>query len=83
MTDRSSRLLIIPEIGETGQEKVSNARMLLVGAVGLGCPLAYNFTAAGVGRIGIVDNDNVKRSNLQRQILRRSASLNVNRPTKH
>ena len=66
---RYSRHLIMPEVGMTGQKKLKKASVLCVGAGGLGSPLAFYLTAAGVGRIGIVDFDVVDFSNLQRQIL--------------
>ena len=66
---RYSRHLIMPEVGMTGQIKLKKASVLCVGAGGLGSPLAFYLTAAGVGRIGIVDFDVVDFSNLQRQIL--------------
>jgi molybdopterin/thiamine biosynthesis adenylyltransferase/rhodanese-related sulfurtransferase len=61
--------LRVPEIGEAGQIALAKARVLIVGAGGLGSPLAYYLTAAGVGEIGIIDPDVVDESNLQRQIL--------------
>jgi len=67
--ERYSRHIILEELGGTGQEKIKNAKVLIVGAGGLGSPLAYYLAAAGVGHLGIVDNDVVDRSNLQRQIL--------------
>jgi sulfur-carrier protein adenylyltransferase/sulfurtransferase len=66
---RYSRHFILPEVGEAGQGKLLDARVLLIGAGGLGSPTAYYLAAAGVGTIGIVDDDVVDRSNLQRQIL--------------
>ena len=66
---RYSRHLIMPEVGMSGQKKLKKASVLCVGAGGLGSPLAFYLTAAGVGRIGIVDFDVVDFSNLQRQIL--------------
>lgn len=66
---RYSRHLIMPEVGMQGQKKLKRASVLCVGAGGLGSPLAFYLTAAGVGRIGIVDFDVVDFSNLQRQIL--------------
>lgn len=66
---RYSRHLIIPEVGEEGQRKLLDSRVLLLGAGGLGSPAAFYLAAAGVGTIGIIDSDVVDRSNLQRQIL--------------
>ncbi|MBK8492348.1 MAG: molybdopterin-synthase adenylyltransferase MoeB [Saprospirales bacterium] len=65
---RYSRHLILPGVGPSGQEKLKNAKVLVVGAGGLGCPVLLYLAAAGVGRIGIVDSDQVEVSNLQRQI---------------
>lgn len=67
--ERYSRHFILPEVGEPGQAKLLSSRVLLVGAGGLGSPAAYYLAAAGVGTLGIVDNDVVDMSNLQRQIL--------------
>lgn len=67
--DRYSRQIMLPEIGIEGQEKLSKASVLIVGLGGLGSPVAFYLTAAGVGRIGLCDNDRVSISNLQRQIL--------------
>ena len=66
---RYSRHLIIPEVGVDGQVKLKQAKVLLVGAGGLGSPLALYLAAAGVGRLGVVDFDVVDASNLQRQVL--------------
>ena len=66
---RYSRHLIMPEVGMTGQKKLKQASILLIGAGGLGSPLAMYLAAAGVGRIGLVDYDIVDFSNLQRQII--------------
>jgi adenylyltransferase/sulfurtransferase len=66
---RYSRHLILPEVGLEGQKKLKNASVLLVGAGGLGSPLAMYLAAAGVGRLGLVDFDVVDESNLQRQLL--------------
>jgi adenylyltransferase/sulfurtransferase len=66
---RYGRHLIIPEVGLEGQRRLKSASVLIIGAGGLGSPLAFYLTAAGVGRIGIVDFDVVDLSNLQRQIL--------------
>ena len=67
--ERYSRHLLRPEVGEKGQERLLNARVLLLGAGGLGAPAALYLAAAGVGTIGIVDNDTVDASNLQRQVI--------------
>ena len=66
---RYSRHFLLPEVGEAGQAKLLDAKVLLIGAGGLGSPTAYYLAAAGIGTIGIVDDDTVDRSNLQRQIL--------------
>src|SRR5256885_10554368 len=66
---RYSRHLLIPEVGETGQAKLLKSKVLLIGAGGLGSPAGLYLAAAGVGRIGIVDDDVVDESNLQRQVL--------------
>ena len=66
---RYSKQIMIPEIGLAGQEKLKQARVLIVGAGGLGCPVLQYLTAAGIGRIGIVEFDKVDETNLQRQVL--------------
>jgi adenylyltransferase/sulfurtransferase len=66
---RYSRHLILPEVGEQGQQKLLQGKVLLIGAGGLGCPTALYLAAAGIGKIGLVDADVVDKSNLQRQVL--------------
>jgi adenylyltransferase/sulfurtransferase len=73
--ERYSRHLLLPEIGMEGQVKLKSSSVLLIGAGGLGSPLALYLAAAGIGHIGIVDADVVDESNLQRQILHGTASL--------
>src|ERR1017187_9051734 len=66
---RYSRHLILPEVGMEGQLKLKNAKVLMVGAGGLGAPLGLYLAAAGIGRIGVVDFDVVDFTNLQRQVI--------------
>jgi len=66
---RYSRHIVLPEVGGIGQKQINRASVLVVGAGGLGSPVAFYLAAAGVGKIGIVDDDVVDMSNLQRQIL--------------
>lgn len=66
---RYNRQMMLPEIGEIGQEKLKNAKVLVIGAGGLGCPILQYLATAGVGTIGIVDFDKIEIHNLHRQIL--------------
>jgi len=72
---RYSRHLLLPEVGVEGQRKLKAAKVLCVGAGGLGAPLAFYLAAAGVGNLGLVDFDNVEESNLQRQIIHSTADV--------
>jgi adenylyltransferase/sulfurtransferase len=73
--ERYSRHIILPEVGGKGQRKLLAAKVLLVGAGGLGSPAGLYLAAAGVGTIGVVDSDAVELSNLQRQVLHSTADL--------
>ena len=75
--DRYSRHLRLPQVGVAGQHRLGDARVLLVGAGGLGSPAAFYLAAAGVGTLRIVDDDRVERSNLQRQILHRDDGIGL------
>src|ERR1700716_149415 len=75
--ERYSRHLLLPEVGVEGQQKLLDARVLLLGAGGLGSPAALYPAAAGVGTLGIVDDDEVDLSNLQRQVIHSSERIGV------
>src|SRR5271170_3722411 len=75
--DRYSRHLLIPEIGIEGQQKLLDAKVLLLGAGGLGSPTALYLASAGVGTLGIVDDDVVDLSNLQRQVIHNSERIGI------
>ncbi|MGA1226002.1 MAG: molybdopterin-synthase adenylyltransferase MoeB [Tamlana sp.] len=77
--DRYNRHIILSKIGQAGQDKLSKAKVLVVGAGGLGCPILQYIAAAGVGTLGIIDFDVVEKSNLQRQILFGTSSLGQNK----
>jgi adenylyltransferase/sulfurtransferase len=76
---RYNRQLILPEIGTAGQEKLKQAKVLVIGAGGLGCPVLQYLVAAGVGHIGIADDDVVDATNLHRQVLYSMADLGRNK----
>src|SRR5690348_17707046 len=73
--ERYARHLILDEVGEEGQAKLMAARVLVVGAGGLGSPLLLYLAAAGIGTLGIIDDDSVDLSNLQRQIVHPTARI--------
>jgi molybdopterin/thiamine biosynthesis adenylyltransferase/rhodanese-related sulfurtransferase len=75
--DRYSRHILLPEVGEKGQAKLLGAKVLLLGAGGLGSPAALYLAAAGVGTLGLVDADTVDASNLQRQILHATSRIGM------
>ncbi|ETN95997.1 HesA/MoeB/ThiF family protein [Zhouia amylolytica] len=79
MNNRYNRHIILSEIGEAGQNKINNARVLVIGAGGLGCPILQYLAAAGVGTLGIIDFDVVDETNLQRQILYGKKTLGINK----
>src|SRR5216683_2580764 len=70
--ERYARHLILDEVGEEGQAKLMAARVLVVGAGGLGSPVLLYLAAAGIGTLGVIDDDRVDLSNLQRQVLHRT-----------
>ena len=75
--ERYSRHIILQDVGIEGQEKIANSKVLVIGAGGLGSPVALYLAAAGVGEIGIVDGDVVDLSNLQRQVIHTTADVSV------
>lgn len=77
--NRYSRHISLPEIGQIGQDKLAKAKVLVIGAGGLGCPILQYLAASGIGTLGIVDFDNVEESNLQRQILYGNSTLGKNK----
>lgn len=77
--ERYSRHIILPEVGGTGQAKIRAASCFIVGAGGLGAPAAMYLAAAGIGRLGIVDDDQVELSNLQRQVIHHTKDVGVHK----
>ena len=75
LTERYARQIMLPEVGEEGQRRLAEASVLVVGVGGLGSAVSLYLTAAGIGRIGLVDDDRVSLSNLQRQVLYTEAEV--------
>ena len=73
--ERYARHIVLPEIGGPGQQKLKRARVLVIGAGGLGAPVLQYLAAAGIGTLGVVDDDTVSLSNLQRQVIHDTASV--------
>lgn len=76
---RYNRHIILSDVGQQGQDKLSKAKVLVIGAGGLGCPVLQYLAAAGIGKLGIIDFDIVEESNLQRQVLFGTSSLGMNK----
>ncbi len=76
---RYARHIVMPEVGGTGQVKLLDAKVLAIGAGGLGAPLLMYLAAAGVGTLGVVDNDHVELSNLQRQIIHTTGRVGLDK----
>ncbi|MBA8908371.1 molybdopterin-synthase adenylyltransferase MoeB [Aminobacter sp. NyZ550] len=77
--ERYARHIVLPEIGGPGQQKLKRARVLVIGAGGLGAPVLEYLAAAGVGTLGIVDDDHVSLSNLQRQVIHATDSVGISK----
>lgn len=77
--ERYARHIVLPEIGGAGQQKLKRARVLVVGAGGLGAPMLQYLAAAGIGTLGIADTDIVSLSNLQRQVIHDTASVGMHK----
>jgi adenylyltransferase/sulfurtransferase len=75
--ERYSRQIILPNVGGKGQDKIMKAKVLIIGAGGLGAPCSFYLAAAGVGKIGLVDSDKVELNNLQRQIVHTTADIGI------
>lgn len=82
VNERYNRQLILSEIGKEGQERLQQARVLIVGVGGLGSPIALYLAGAGVGTIGLIDDDVVSESNLQRQVLYNETEVGLSKAEK-
>ena len=80
-TQRHARHIVLPEVGGIGQEKLLKARVLVIGAGGLGAPLLMYLAAAGVGTLGVIDDDDVDLSNLQRQVIHATGAVGTPKVT--
>lgn len=78
--DRYKRHILLPEIGGAGQQRLKAAKVLVIGAGGLGAPVLYYLAAAGVGTLGIIDDDVVSLSNLQRQVIHDTGTIGEQKP---
>ena len=78
-TIRYARHISLPDVGIDGQKKINDAKVLVIGAGGLGSPVLLYLAAAGIGKIGIIDDDVVDLTNLQRQIIHSQASIGKNK----
>ena len=76
---RYARHITLPQVGGKGQKRLMQAKVLVIGAGGLGSPLLLYLAAAGVGTIGIIDDDKVELSNLQRQIIHKNSNIGINK----
>ena len=79
IVERYGRQMLIPDFGRTGQQKIQEARVLIIGAGGIGAPAAYYLAAAGIGKLGLVDGDKVEESNLHRQIIHSTLKIGMNK----
>ncbi|MFC5584947.1 molybdopterin-synthase adenylyltransferase MoeB [Nitratireductor kimnyeongensis] len=77
--ERYARHIVLPEVGGAGQQRLKNARVLVIGAGGLGAPVLCYLAAAGIGTLGVVDDDEVSLSNLQRQVIHDTARVGVSK----
>lgn len=77
--ERYQRQMLLPEIGEAGQQKLKDAKVLIIGAGGLGSPAALYLAGAGIGMLGIVDDDVVSMTNLHRQIIHKEQAVGINK----